>query len=468
MRPRTPSRRLGSGRFHVLLAILLVPGLLGAQGLFGLRKRDDKPSPKTRGAVVGAPGAKRPAPPVGPPAPERETPPPTGSAIVLDRADIMRTVELDGRTVRELEGHVRVLHNGRVFTFGLGRYDQAAGTLVCTEQVKVVEGERVVTADEVSYDERRETVSARGHVHSWGDSLEAWADKGNWHNGLKQGELQVQARIRDHRHKVELKAGQVDADHEAGVYTATRQPELTLLETPPTVLNARQIQWRSSDSLAMARRDVRLTRDDFQATCDSLLWREQSERMDFLLNPVLTRGERRVQGERMTALLRDRKELDSLWVEGAALMDSPSDSVSTRLRDVLQGRRMELDFTDGKLESVYVDGQARSVIFLKDEDGRPGMNVADAARIWLVLDDQKLRSVQMGGGMEARWVPLAEPPAPPPLPAVVPAAAAATDSPAGPPPEVPRPQGAAVISAPPVAPAADPQPEPRPAGATQP
>jgi lipopolysaccharide export system protein LptA len=429
MSRRCPKHR-GWG-LHLLLLVLLLPGLVEGQGLFGLRKREDGAStprgphpalPRTKG------GTPPPAPPTGPPAPERDAPLPTGDAIVLDRADIMRTVDVGGRTVRELEGNVRVLHNGRVFTFGLGRYDQEAGMLTCTEKVKVVEGRRWLTADEVSYDERRETVSARGHVHSLGDSLEAWADKGHWYNGLKQGELQVQARVRDHGHKVELRAGNIEADHEKGIYTATRQPELTLLETPPTVLTARQIQWRSSDSLAMARRDVKLVREDFTATCDSLLWRDKTERMEFMLSPVLTRGERRIQGTRMTALLRDREELDSLWVDGDARMDSPSDSVSVRLRDVLQGRRMELDFLDGRLESVYVDGQARSVIFLKDEEGRPGMNVADAARMWLVLDDQRLRSVQMGGGMEARWVPLvaplmAETPAvPATVPATVPAA----------------------------------------------
>jgi lipopolysaccharide export system protein LptA len=395
-----------AARAAAVLRLTLLLGLAAsaaAMGLFGSRK----PVQQERQAI---------APPMGPPAPPRERVA-TGDPVVLDRADVMRTVEMDGRPVRELEGNARVLHHGRVFTFGLGRYDQAAGVLSCTGAVRVVEGERVLTADEVTYDERRETVSARGHVHGWGDSLETWAEKGAWYHGLKQGELQVQARVLDRRRRVELRAGQVDADHERGVYSATRAPVLTLQEDPPTVLTARQITWRRADSLAVARREVRMTREDFQATCDSLVWHDREERMDFLLKPLLTKGERQVQGERITALIRGRKTLDSLWVQGSARMDSPSDSVSTRLRDVLQGRRMELDFREGVLESVYVDGQARSVIFLKDERGRPGMNVADARRMWFALKDQKLETVRMGGHMEARWVPLREPPqaAPPPV-----------------------------------------------------
>jgi len=411
-RHRATALRLGVAGLALLL---LLPPPAETQGLFGLRKREDKPNPRNRDGVANAPGPARgprpaPAPPTGPPAPERERPLPTGNAVVLDRADQMRTLELDGRPVRELQGNVRVFHNGRVFTFGLGRYDQEGGLLTCMDQVKVKEGERWLTADEVSYDERRETLAARGHVHSWGDSLEGWAEKGHWLNGLKQGELQVSARIKDHRHKVELRAGLVEADHEARVYTATRQPELTLVEEPPTVLNARRIQWRGADSTAVAVKDVRLLRDDFQATCDSLVWLERTERMEFHRTPLLKRGSRQVRGRSMTALLRGREELDSLWVEGDARMDSPADSVSRSLRDVLQGRRMELDFADDKLLSVFVDGQARSVIFLKDEEGRPGMNVADAAKVWLEMDEQRLKTVRMSGGLEARWVPLAPPP----------------------------------------------------------
>ncbi|MDP2359388.1 MAG: hypothetical protein Q8O14_01355 [bacterium] len=389
MRPRLP---IG------LLLVLLVVGQALAVDFLG------------SGAAYSPNRTDPPAPPTGPPAPPLFEEPRMGDPVVLERADVMRTIDLGGRIVRELQGNVRVLHRGRVFDFQLGRYDREAGLLTCTGQVRVTEGERVLTADEVSYDELRETVRARGNVHSWGDSLEAWADKGFWYNGLEQGELQVQARLLDLRRKVELRAGQVEADHRQGVYTATRAPELTLQEEPPTTLHARHIQWRRSDSLAIARREVRLTREDFEAKCDSLIWHENQDRMEFLLSPVLIRERQKVVGERIEALLRDGRQLDSLWVQGRARMESPADSVSSLLFDVLEGRRMEFAFVDEQLVSVYVEGQARSVIFHMDERGRPGMNVADAARMWFRLKDQALETVQMSGGMEARWVPLKEPP----------------------------------------------------------
>lgn len=382
-----------------ILSCLLISGLALGAGFFGTgqpvpRTGDDAP-PLAPGKRVEAPAT---------------TLPPRVRPVVLDRADIMRTIDMGGRPVRELQGNVRVLHQGREFTFELGRYDLEAGLLTCTGKVRVTEKGHVLTADEVSYDERRGTVSARGHVHSWGDSLEAWAERGNWFNGLQQGELQVQARLLDKARKVELKAGQVDVDHVKGIYSATRAPLLTLLEKPPTSLQAKRIQWRRQDSLAVAVNEVRLNREDIQATCDSMVWHDNRERMEFLRSPEITRGRQVVRGDRVEALLRHRRDLDSLWVQGAARLESPADSISARLRDQLSGAWMEMDFEAGQLLSVYVTGQARSVNFLKDEDGRPGMNVADAARMWISLKDQKLDTVRMGGGMEARWVPLTAPP----------------------------------------------------------
>jgi len=383
-----------------LFAVPLVCGAALAAGFFGT------------GRPVGKPDD---APPTAPPPGQRAEAPVSAPSqqrhpVVLDQADIMRTIEMGGRPVRELQGNVRVLHQGRVFTFELGRYDLEAGLLTCTGKVRVTEKGHSLTADEVSYDEKRGTVSARGHVHSWGDSLEAWAERGNWFNGLQQGELQVQARLLDKARKVELKAGQVDVDHQRGVYSATRAPLLTLLEKPPTTLQAKRIQWRRQDSLAVAVREVKLNREDIQATCDSMVWHDNTERMEFLQTPEITRGRQVVRGDKVEALLRSRRDLDSLWVQGGARMESPADSVSLRLRDQLSGAWMEMDFHAGQLISVFVSGQARSINFLKDEDGRPGMNVADAARMWITLKDQKLDTVRMGGGMEARWVPLAEPP----------------------------------------------------------
>lgn len=388
-------------RLSRILAVLACWGLAQGAGFFGTGQR--VPSPDEAPPALTPPGQRTATPSLAAP---------TRQPVVLDRADIMRTMDMGGRPVRELQGNVRVLHQGRVFTFELGRYDLEAGLLTCTGKVRVTEKGHVLTADEVSYDEKRGTVSARGHVHSSGDSLEAWAERGNWLNGLQQGELQVQARLLDKARRVELKAGQVEVDHIKGVYTATRAPFLTLMEKPPTTLQAKQIQWRRQDSLAVALREVRLNREDIQATCDSMVWHDNTERMEFLKTPEITRGRQVVRGEKVEALLRHRRDLDSLWVQGAALLESPADSVSLRLRDQLSGTWMEMDFEAGQLVSVYVQGQARSVNFLKDEQGKPGMNVADAARMWIRLKDQKLDTVSMGGGMEARWVPLAPPPQP--------------------------------------------------------
>jgi hypothetical protein len=330
--------------------------------------------------------------------------------IVLEHADRMRTVQLGENQVHELEGNVLVIHGERRIRFELGRYNQASGMLYCVKDVLVEEAGRTLAADELVYDEAREQLQARGNIHAVGDSMESWAEKGNWNQGLSHGTLNIQARLLDHRQQIELTAGEIEADHEAGFYRATRGPVLRVLSEPQTVLKGNVIHWSRADSLAMALHKVTLEREDFTASCDSMVWHDSRQRVEFLEGPVLSREGRRISGNRIEALLTDERQLDSLLVEGQARMDSPADSVDVLLKDVLEGDRLEMDFVAGRLSTVFVDGHARSVIFLKDEREKPGMNVADARRMWFTLNDQKLETLSMSGSVSARWVPLIAPP----------------------------------------------------------
>lgn len=332
-------------------------------------------------------------------------------SIVLEHADHMRTIRLGEHQVRELEGDVVVLHSGRRITFQLGRYNQQSGMLYCVKDVRVEEDGRSLEADELVYDERNEILKARGNVHASGDSMESWSQQGIWRQGLNRGEMSVEARVLDLSRQIELRAGEITADHEAGIYDATRAPVLELLEEPRTTLKANRISWSRTDSLATALYAVRLDREDFQAECDSMVWKDARGRVEFHKEPRLVREGREITGFKIDALLKGRSELDSLLVHGRARMTSPSDSVSVLLKDVLEGERLLMDFEEGRLATVFVQGRARSVIFLKDERGVPGMNVADADRMWFELQGQQLEGVRMGGGVTARWVPLREPPA---------------------------------------------------------
>lgn len=330
--------------------------------------------------------------------------------IRLIRADNLRTVEVAGHSFRELDGDVHVRQGGSDLFFEYGRWDQDAGLLYCVTAVRVEEAGRALTCDELVLDEKANTIRAAGSVHATGDSLESWSETAFWREGLEKGELRTRVRMVDHRRQLELDAGEVRVDHAAGVYTAVQGPVLTSLKDPPATLTGRRLQWERASGRAFARGEAVLEREDFVGECDSLAWIEDGRVAEFHGEPVLRREGRRITGDFLLARLDGENRLDSLQVTGSARMESPSDSVDVLLKDVLQGDAMALDFVGGELESVGVDGRARSVIFVKDERGRPGMNVADAKRMAFVLVDRRLKSVAMGGGVSASWLPLTPPP----------------------------------------------------------
>lgn len=334
--------------------------------------------------------------------------------IRLVRADKLRTMEVAGRSFRELEGSAHVRQGDLDLWFSYGRWDESAGLLYCVDAVRVEELGRWMTCDELVLDERQETLRASGSVHSSGDSLESFSENAFWRDGLQQGELRTRVRLLDQRRRLELTAGEVRVDRAAGVYVAVQGPELRSLEEPPSALRGRRLQWDRGMGKAWARGEAVLEREDFVGECDSLAWDEAGRIAEFHGEPVLRREGRRITGDFVLARLDADNRLDSLQVTGSARMESPSDSVSALLKDVLEGDAMAMAFAGGDLRRVAVSGAARSVLFVKDERGRPGMNVADAERMEFRLLGSRLEAVAMGGGVVASWLPLTEPPRRPP------------------------------------------------------
>ncbi len=349
-------------------------------------------------------------------------PPLYGEAIDLQRADLMRTTTVGERVFRELQGDVRVRFRDMVVDFQYGRYNPRTGVLNCVREVVLRQGGRTLWCEELTLYEDEEKAVARGRVHGLGDSLETWAERATYWDGLKRVLLEIRARVLDHERLLELRGGEIHGDHEAGFYTATRAPVLVSLEEPQSTLKARYMEWDREAGRALALREADLVSQDFHATCDSLVWLDSLGRAEFHIKPVLFREERTITGEIVEAWSRERR-LDSLIVLGRGIVRSPSDSVSLELEDRLEGDRIHFSFEEGQLRRIQVRGHARSVFFALDEQRRPGMNVSDAERMKFLLEDQRLISVDMTGAVKAFWLPLQEPPEIPAAPADGPAGA---------------------------------------------
>lgn len=335
-----------------------------------------------------------------------------GDRIILDQAATMRNLPAGDLEYKELEGDVQVRYGESLIRFGFGRYNERDGVLDCVRDVEIHDRGRILTCEELTLYEKDEKAVARGRVKILDDSLKVECRLATWWRGLDKLELQSDVRVEDLVDSLVLVCGTAMLDNASGYARASQAPVLTRLGTDTLTLRARTLEWWRESDRALAWKEARLDQQDLSATCDSLVWENGAGRAELYHNPRLVQEGREITGDTIRVFLAD-EELDSLSVIGTALVLSPADSVSARLQDRLSGRSLAVSFEEGEARRMEVEGQARSVTFVRNDDGSAGMNVAEAPRMRFHLQDRELKTVDMAGGVQAWYVPLDPPPVPP-------------------------------------------------------
>ena len=331
--------------------------------------------------------------------------------IVLQHALTMRNLPAGDLEYKELEGEVEVRYGESLIRFGFGRYNARDGVLDCVNDVEIHESGRVLTSTELTLYEKEEKAVARGRVHITGDSMDVRCRLATWWRALDRLELQSDVVVLDLADSLRLDCGSAMLDNQAGYARATLAPVLTRSGADTLTLRARSVEYWRGEQRALAWKNAILSQRDLEATCDSLVWDNARRQAHLYHNPKILQERREITGDTIRIFL-DGERLDSLSVIGNALVLSPADSVSALLKDRLQGDLLAVSFSEGVARRIRVEGAARSVTFLRNDDGSSGMNVADAPRMEFSLDDGQFKSVDMGGGVQAWYIPLEDPPRP--------------------------------------------------------
>jgi lipopolysaccharide export system protein LptA len=332
--------------------------------------------------------------------------------IVLEQAATMRNLPAGELEYKELEGDVVVRYGDSMIRFGFGRYNERDGVLDCVRNVEVHDDGRVLTCDELTLYEKDEKAVARGNVKITGDSMIVHSRLATWWRGLDKVELQTDVEVFDLKDSLKLVCGSAMLDNANGYARASLAPVMTRMGADTLTLKARTLEWWRTEDRALAWKGAELDQKDLKASCDSLVW-ENGPRVAHLYHtPRILQENREITGDTIRVFL-EEEDLDSLSVQGHALVLSPADSVSAKLYDRLEGATLAVSFVEGQASALELAGSARSVTFLRNDDGSPGMNVAEAPRMHFGMVDGELEAVDMGGGVQAWYVPLEAPFVPP-------------------------------------------------------
>jgi len=277
--------------------------------------------------------------------------------IVLEQAATMRNLPAGELEYKELEGDVVVRYGDSMIRFGFGRYNERDGVLDCVRNVEVHDDGRVLTCDELTLYEKDEKAVARGNVKITGDSMIVHSRLATWWRGLDKVELQTDVEVFDLKDSLKLVCGSAMLDNANGYARASLAPVMTRMGADTLTLKARTLEWWRTEDRALAWKGAELDQKDLKASCDSLVW-ENGPRVAHLYHtPRILQENREITGDTIRVFL-EEEDLDSLSVQGHALVLSPADSVSAKLYDRLEGATLAVSFVEGQASALELAGSA--------------------------------------------------------------------------------------------------------------
>jgi hypothetical protein len=99
------------------------------------------------------------------------------------------------------------------------------------------------------------------------------------------------------------------------------------------------------------------------------------------------------------------KKMDNMLLQHDSFIVNTEDADSTNFNQI-KGKVINGYFKDNKLSSMFVDGNAESVYYVKEDSSYTGLNHLVSGRLKILLDDNKLQSITAIRSIDASITPM--------------------------------------------------------------
>lgn len=186
----------------------------------------------------------------------------------------------------------------------------------------------------------------------------------------------------------------------SGVSYVTRSPlalqfdtDDTLYLRADTLFLIRDVDTVSRDTNQILRafRHVRFARNDLQGKADSLVYFSRDSTMQLFISPVLWSNSSQITGDSIFVFSK-KGELDSLWVGRDGFIITREDTVGY---NQIKGRHIYARFRDKAIYKVFVETNAQSIYYIKNDKGHyQGMNKAEGENMLVRFTNRKASRIQ--------------------------------------------------------------------------
>ena len=161
--------------------------------------------------------------------------------------------------------------------------------------------------------------------------------------------------------------------------------------------------------IVMAYHHAKIFKSDLQARADSMFFSYGDSTVRCYVKPMIWTQGSQLSGDTVYLQLKNKK-LDNMLLQHNSFIVNTEEGDSTHFNQV-KGKVITGFFADGKLDRMFVDGNAESIYYVKEDSVYSGMNRMLSSRIKVLFKDDKLKDIISILKPEGNYYPIDEIPA---------------------------------------------------------
>jgi len=139
-------------------------------------------------------------------------------------------------------------------------------------------------------------------------------------------------------------------------------------------------------------KNVRIFKSDLQAICDSLIFSKKDSLFTLYKKPFVWSDSSQIYGDTIQMFLKSKK-IDQLKVLSNATILNTED---LKFFNQIQGREINAFFVDNKMSTMYVNGNAQLVYYLKDDDkAYIGVNTSECSKMTFFFENNAVKDIKL-------------------------------------------------------------------------
>ncbi|MFA6946394.1 MAG: hypothetical protein WC220_10890, partial [Pedobacter sp.] len=175
----------------------------------------------------------------------------------------------------------------------------------------------------------------------------------------------------------------------------------------PPVLPADSVSADTAKTrIVIAYHHAKIFKSDLQARADSMFFSYSDSTVRCFVNPMIWAQGSQLSGDTVFLQMKNKK-LDNMLLQHNSFIVNTEDADSSNFNQI-KGKMITGYFRDNKLNSMFVDGNAESVYYLKEDTVYSGLNHLVSGRLKIMLKENKLQSITAIRSIDASITPMAD------------------------------------------------------------